>query len=127
MTAQADEQTDGAISCLKEFFVRYNARDLTGMDSCLHFPHIILGVDDVTIWDGPHDYGPDYFKNFAERTGWHRTVNTGNRVVCVNPNKVHVVVDYVRERSDGSEIARFSNLWILTFSDGRWGIKERSH
>jgi hypothetical protein len=127
MQPQVDEQTEGAINCLNEFFSRYNARDLAGMDACLHFPHIILGVDDCTIWEEPNRYEPDYFEKFAAKTGWYRTVNTENRVVCTNPNKVHVVVDYVRERADGSEIARFSNLWILTCSGGRWGIKERSH
>ena len=127
MQSQDATETEGVIDCLKRFFERYNDRDLAGMDDCLHFPHIILGVDDHTVWTERGQLAENYFEEFAAKTGWHRTVNTGNSIVCVNPNKAHVVVDYVREKVDGSVFATFSNLWILTLSDGRWGIKVRSH
>jgi hypothetical protein len=34
---------------------------------------------------------------------------------------------YSRNRADGSIITQHRNLWIVTWQDGRWGIKQRSY
>ena len=41
--------------------------------------------------------------------------------------KVHLLVDYSRDGEGGAVLSRHANLWIVTFEDGRWGVKQRSY
>ncbi len=68
---------------------------------------------------------PGFFLNLAE-TGWDWTAYLDRRPALVSPRKVHLVVDYTRNRADGTVISRHENLWIVTLEHGRWGIKQRS-
>ena len=42
------------------------------------------------------------------------------------PDKVHVDTRFTRYRSDGSVIASYDSLYIVTKRDGRWGVLVRS-
>ena len=48
------------------------------------------------------------------------------RVVHVGPTKVHIDTQFTRYREDGSVIATYESLYIVTLEDGRWGVKMRS-
>lgn len=41
--------------------------------------------------------------------------------MLVSARKVHLVVEYTRNRADGSVVTRHQNLWIITHDAGRWG------
>ena len=122
-----ERMVDEAIALADAFTDRFNARDLAGMDSHLHFPHVILSGERLIIWDSPGQMPADFFEDLSHSTGWRRTIYVERRAVLVNARKVHLFVDYTRNRADGSVITRHQNLWIVTQEAERWGIKQRSY
>lgn len=125
--ASADAMVAAALRCTDAFTERFNARDLAGMDAELHFPHVILSGERLVIWEAPGQLPPSFFDDLAAATGWHHSTYLDRRAVLVSPRKVHLRVDYARSRADGSAASLHGNLWIVTFEDGRWGIKLRSY
>lgn len=116
-----------AIACVEAFTERFNARDAQGMDDLLHFPHLILAGEKLTIWKTPGQLPPRFFDDLATATGWARSTYHAKRVVLAAPRKVHLLIDYSRDRADGTIISRHANLWIVTCEGGRWGVKQRSY
>lgn len=125
----ADDATmiAAAIRCIDDFTDRFNARDLAGMDALLHFPHVILSGEQLVIWDKPGQLPVSFFDDLARSTDWAKSTYQRKEPVLVSPRKVHLVVEYSRDRADGSIISRHCNLWIVTFEHDRWGIKQRSY
>ena len=115
-----------AIACSEAFTDRFNAHDPAGMDATLHFPHLILADEHLVIWKTPGQLSPVYFDELAA-TGWARSTYHAKQVVLAAETKVHLLVDYSRDRADGTQISRHQNLWIVTRQDGRWGLKQRSY
>ena len=115
-----------AIACVEAFTERFNARDPAGMDGLLHFPHVILDGQRLFVWKSPGQLPADYFDALAAR-GWRRSTYRDKRAVLSSPTKVHLVVDYSRDGEGGAVLSRHANLWIVTFENGRWGIRQRSY
>lgn len=118
---------EAALRCIEAFTECFNARDVGGMDACLHFPHIILHGEQLVIWNQPGNLPVSFFDDLERDTGWAGSSYQRKEPVLVSPRKIHLVVDYTRNRADGSAASSHSNLWIVTFDDGRWGIKQRSY
>lgn len=118
--------SDAALACLAAFTERFNARDGAGMDAHLHFPHVILAGERLIVWKAPGQLPAGYFDDLAAE-GWARSIYHETRVVLAGADKVHVLVDYSRDGENGEVLSRHQNLWIVTFEDGRWGIKARSY
>jgi hypothetical protein len=116
-----------AIGCVEAFTERFNARDLAGMDGLLHFPHVILSGEQLVVWQAPGQLPASFFNDRTAAAGWHHTTYTAKRAVLVRPRKVHLVVEYTRDRSDGTAVSFHSNLWVVTYDSDRWGIKQRSY
>jgi hypothetical protein len=116
-----------AVHCVEAFTERFNARDLSGMDSCLHFPHVILSGEQLVIWNEPGNLPESFFDDLERKTGWAESRYQRKEAVLVSPRKVHLLVEYTRNRADGSVASSHCNLWIVTFDRGRWGIKQRSY
>lgn len=116
-----------AIACVEAFTERFNARDCDGMDAVLHFPHIILSAEKLSVWKTPGQLSPRFFDDLAASTGWARSTYHAKQVVLSSPTKVHLLLEYSRDRADGTIISRHANLWIVTLEDGRWGVKQRSY
>lgn len=116
-----------AIQCVEAFTERFNARDLNGMDAYLHFPHIILSGEQLVIWSEPGNLPATFFDDLHRDTGWVETRYQYKLPVLVAPRKVHLVIEYTRNRADGSIASSHRNLWIVTLDGGRWGIKQRSY
>lgn len=114
-----------AVATVDAFTDRFNARDLAAMDALLHFPRVILSAERLIVWDRPGRMPAGFFDDHA--AGWHYTAYVEKRPVLVNVRKVHLFVDYTRNRADGTVITRYRNLWIATLEDGRRGIKQRSY
>src|SRR4051794_9659559 len=90
-----------AIATIDAFAERFNARDLAGMDALLHFPHIILSGEKLIIWDEPGQVDPGYFADL-KASGWSHSVYHEKKPLLVSTRKVHLLVDYTRNRGDGS-------------------------
>ena len=119
-----------AIECIEAFTERFNARDLAGMDAMLHFPHAIVSgkeFKELIVWEQPGQMPASFFDDLIAATGWHRTTYRHKHVILASAHKVHLLIEYSRDDAAGNVITSHQNLWIVTFEDGRWGIKVRSH
>lgn len=115
-----------AIACVEAFTERFNARDAEGMDALLHFPHVILDGERLIVWKEPGRLPPSFFDGLAAN-GWRRSTYHAKQAVLAGPSKVHLLLEYSRDGEGGAVLSRHANLWIVTFENGRWGIKQRSY
>jgi hypothetical protein len=119
-----------AIECVEAFTERFNARDLAGMDAMLHFPHALVSgkeLNELIVWEQPGQMSASFFDDLTAATGWYRTTYLHKQVILASAHKVHLLIEYTRDDAAGKVITSHQNLWIVTFEDGRWGIKVRSH
>jgi len=115
-----------AIDCVEAFTDRFNDRDCDGMDARLHFPHVIPSGEKLTVWEKLGQFGGSFFKDLMA-TGWNRTTYRRKQVVLATSRKVHLLVEYSRDDAAGNPISVHRDVWIVTFDDGRWGVKQCSH
>jgi hypothetical protein len=115
-----------SMECLDQFGMCFNSQDLAGMDSFLHFPHLLLSGNDLLTWDKPGQLPADFFETL-KKTGWAKTLNELKKPILISPNKVHYLVHYSRRREDDSIISSHENIWILTKVNDKWGIALRSY
>jgi hypothetical protein len=120
------ERIAAAIAAVRAFRERFNAQDPTGMDGWLHFPHLVLSGGRLVVWQAPGRITAVDFEQLAA-AGWNRSEFRSIDPVLVSTGKVHLLVDYTRNRLDGSLISAHRNLWIVTLEADRWGIKVRSY
>ncbi len=115
---------------LDRYMDALNALDIEGHVATYHFPHFRLASGEVSVWTRPEHAMPLLALPTEERRARLReslgSEWTRREIVQSDPSKVHVATRFVRLRADGSEIAAFDSLYILTLQDGRWGIKGRS-
>lgn len=124
-----------AMLALDRYLDAVNRMDLQGVTDEYHFPHFrVVGVEFV-VWDTPLDAMPMLALPEDERQqalaqalgdGWHRTDWGEREVVSQGPGKVHIATELIRLRADGSVINRFESLYVVTYDNGRWGIRGRS-
>jgi len=62
--------------------------------------------------------------DFLARAGanWHLSEWDFRKVIAAGPAKVHLDVQFTRNRIDNSVIGSFRSLWILTETGGRWAV-----
>ena len=128
---QESEQPGGALvqaasECLDRFTAFFNACDTNGMDSELHFPHVMLSGSERLDWPQAGHHPTDFFEKLRA-TGWHYTRYEVKEAVLVSPDKVHFVVTYSRRSEGGDVLSMHKNLWIVTRVSGKWGITLRSY
>ena len=123
--AQAEQ---AALSVLDDFMTAFNAYDAEAWSATLHYPHFRLASGQMRIDEG----GPPAVERLRgalrrlRSSGWHRSAWDRRRIVHVGPTKVHIDTQFTRYREDGSVIATYDSLYIVTLEDGRWGVKMRS-
>jgi hypothetical protein len=134
--AIADSERDAEImSVLDEYMDALNELDIERHVSTYHFPHYRHASGKITVWKNAREAMPLLDVPESERRarlvevlgdGWHHSLWTRREIVQGDETKVHVVTRFVRYRLDGSEIASFDSLYVLTFEAGRWAVKGRS-
>lgn len=122
----AAELIAAAEACLDGFTDCFNARDRTGMDAHLQFPHVIYSGAERLVWEMPGQIPRDFFDKLIA-TGWARTVYEDKQPILVSPDKVHFRVRYTRRTSDGRVLSEHENIWFVTRIGNRWGIALRSY
>lgn len=109
---------------LDAFLTAFNARDLPAYEATFNFPHVRFASGTVTIID------PGYHKPEMFRTGsladWDHSAWERRDVIHAGADKVHIDTRFTRFRKDGSVIAGFDSIYIVTRLNGRWGIQGRS-
>jgi hypothetical protein len=126
--ARGEESPEqAAMRTLDAFMAAFNARDVEAWIGTLHFPHVRIAGGRVAVFEDAAAFRNNFeFARFAEQTGWSRSEWTERRVIQSGPDKVHVAVVFTRFRADGSVLARYESLYVVTKSDGRWGVQARS-
>jgi hypothetical protein len=91
----------------------------------IHFPHYRLASGEMMIQNGPGELSLEALKRALGKE-WHHSKWQRKSIVHLSESKVHVDTSFARFRKDGSVIASYDSLYILTKEDGRWGVKMRS-
>lgn len=139
-TAKADQASDEArdaeiMRVLDVFMDGLNELDLDKHFTAYHFPHFRFASGTITIAENAEDFMPFLNTSREQRRqnllrylgpDWDHSAWTKRDIVQADDTKVHVATTFVRFRKDGSEIQSYESLYVVTFEDGRWGIKGRS-
>ena len=123
--ARAEAPEAAALRVLDAFMVAFNQRDLDAWEATYHFPHFRMADGRLTVLEAAGQRSETLFDALAA-TGWHHSAWLSREVVQADEDKVHVVVEFARYRADGSELARYQSLYVVTREAGRWGIRGRS-
>lgn len=140
MIASAEQKTDAArdaaiMAVLDEYMSALNELDIERHVATYQFPHYRHASGEIVIWETPREAMPILDLPMAERRealrgilakDWDRSVWTKRDIVQGDAAKVHVATQFVRLRKDGSKIATYDSLYVLTREADGWGIKGRS-
>lgn len=120
----ADSPEAAALDVLDRHIAALNAQDRMALAATLHFPHFRLAGASMRVWESPERY----FDDFRARAGgdWHHSAWDFRKVIAAMPEKVHLDVQFTRYRADGSAIASYRSIWVVTRIDGRWAAQLRS-
>ncbi len=134
--ATADEERDSKVmAVLDEYLEALNVLDIERHVETYHFPHYRHAGAKITVWKNAREAMPILEVDKSKRRvwlrqalaeDWDRSEWTRREIVQADATKVHVATTFVRLRKDGSEIASFDSLYVLTFEEGHWAIKGRS-
>jgi hypothetical protein len=109
---------------IDDFFAALNARDIESGRRTLHYPHVQIAGNEVSILNEPESFQID-FQSLAS-DGWtYSTLDScAMRQAC--DEKVHFEVQMSMHSANDSRYATFQALWIVTRKEGAWGIQCRS-
>ncbi len=128
--ASADQDLEArhaeVMEVLDTFMATFNAMDHEGHTATYHFPHVRIAGGRVAVSPTAADYPRDYFEKNLIPAGWHRSGWIERKIVQSSPDKVHVATTFRRYRKDGSTLADYQSLYIVSRIDGRWGVQGRS-
>jgi hypothetical protein len=109
---------------IDDFFAALNARDIGAGRKTLHYPHIQIAGNEVSILDNPELFDID-FQSLASEGWTYSTLDSCTmRQSC--DEKVHFEVQLSMHTTDESRYATYQALWVVTKRDGIWGIQCRS-
>jgi hypothetical protein len=114
----------GAMQCLDDFMVAFNARDVKAFDATFNFPSARSASNRLVIIN-PGDHTTDMFTRGALKE-WHHSGWERREVIHAGEEKVHFDTRFVRYRADGSVIGHFDSIYVVTKENGHWGVKIRS-
>ncbi|HVS64101.1 MAG TPA: hypothetical protein VMT85_11435 [Thermoanaerobaculia bacterium] len=114
------------MAVLDAFMAGFNAMDMEGWEGTFHFPHYRLAAGGMNVLEGPGLRDGADLKRRLEATGWHHSAWERREIVHLGRDKAHVDTRFVRYRADGSVLAAYDSLYVLTREDGTWRIKLRS-
>ncbi len=125
--AAAESREQAALRNLDEYMAAFNARDVEAWIGTLNFPHVRIASGQVAVFPDAAAFRDNFeFARFVAQTGWSRSEWTERRVIHSGPDKVHIAVVFTRFREDGSELARYESLYVVTNQAGHWGVQARS-
>ncbi len=120
------EAEAAAMKVLDAFMTAFNARDVAAFETVLHYPHYRIASGNVSVLQDPSTL-PDLFERFVTAMpGWDHSAWEQRKVIHSGPDKVHIDTRFTRYRADGSVLASYDSLYIVTKQGGRWGVLARS-
>ena len=104
----------------------FNRLDIVAWEKTFHFPHYRLASGNMRVLNEPGEQDVERIRKNLTARGWHYSSWDRRNIVHLSESKVHVDTQFTRYRADGTAIASYESLYVLTFEAGRWGIKLRS-
>ena len=109
---------------IDDFFAALNAQDIDSARKTLHYPHVQIAGNQVSILEEPGQFQID-FASLAEE-GWTFSTLDSCAMKQNCDEKVHFEIQMSMHGADKSRYATFQALWIVTMREGTWGIQCRS-
>lgn len=126
-TATAEEPQTAALAVMDAFLVAFNARDEAAWADTLHFPHVRLASQTVTVYPDRDSFLEAMDMDaFAATYGWQYSTWDDMSVIQASDLKVHIQVVFSRFNADDELLASFDSLYVIELVDGRWGVRARS-
>lgn len=113
-----------AMGVLDDFMAAFNARDLAAFEVTFNFPSVRLASNTLAILEKGY-HKPEMFSRGA-LSEWGRSAWDRREVIHAGPEKVHINTRFTRYRADGTVIASFDSIYVVTCENGHWGVKARS-
>ena len=127
MNTWAEAADAGARQVLDDFLDAFNARDEAAWADSLHFPHVRLASQTVTVYQDRDEFIDAMDMDaFARNLGWSRSTWDEVQAVQKGDDKVHFAVQFSRYNIAGEVFQTFDSLYIVERIDGRWGVRARS-
>jgi hypothetical protein len=120
------ESIAAALGTLDRFMAAINAGDTDGVRESFNFPHVRFASSKVTVFQTRNDWTMDTFTNRVAADGWARSAWDKRSVIHAGADKVQLDTQFSRYRTDGSRIASYQSIYIVTRLGGHWGIQGRS-
>jgi hypothetical protein len=109
---------------IDDFFAALNAKNIEGIRKTLHYPHMQIAGNQVSILNEPELFQID-FESLATEGWTYSTLDScAMRQNC--NEKVHFEIQMSMHQANNSRYATFQALWIVTWKEGKWGIQCRS-
>jgi hypothetical protein len=121
---EESEREEEARKPIDKFFAALNARDIDSCRSTLHYPHIQIAGNELSILGDPEDFQIDF--QLLSNEGWTYSTLDSCSMSQSCDEKVHFEVQLSMHRANDSRYATYQALWIVTRVDGVWGIQCRS-
>ena len=106
---------------IQDFMVRYNLAFTRGtrddLEALVHLPVIYVSETEAQVRDR-YPFDPEKMR---EVTGFHHP-QTETRVVHLEENRAHLIIEGTRHREDGSVIESIDSFYILHKRDGEWKV-----
>lgn len=115
-----------ARKAMDEFMEAFNARDVRAWSSTLNYPHVRFASNQVRIWNTAEEFARDNVDYPARLGSWHHSRWESMTVIQSGADKVHFAVTFVRYDKEGREVGEFPSLYVLTLTNGHWGVQARS-
>lgn len=115
-----------ARAVLDRFMTAFNAHDASLVAATFNFPHVRFHSGKVTVFPTAADFNLGFFATTRDAKEWGRSAWDERNVITAGPEKVHFDTKFSRLRTDGSLIASYRSIYIVTKVGGHWGIQGRS-
>lgn len=118
------EREAAASKPIDDFIAALNSRNIDECRKALHYPHIQIAGNDLSILNDPESFQID-FQSLASEGWTHSTLDScAMRQSC--DEKVHFEVQLSMHKANSARYATYQSLWVVTQKDGHWGIQCRS-
>jgi len=115
-----------ALAPLLAYQSAWNLRDIEGMKTAFHFPHVRIASGNIRVIEEDTAWSTDFFDKFIAETGWHYSLWDYRHAVQSTSDKVHFAVQFTRYRIDDSVIGHYPSLWVVSLIKKRWAVQARS-
>ncbi len=118
------EQT--GLDAVNRFLDTFNSRDKEKWADSLNFPHVRpspFGPINIATTRDEYISRVDYDR--LTETGWDHSEWDYTKVIHLSDNKIHVAGQWSRYDADGNKILTTPIVYIVTRSEGNWGIQSR--